>query len=202
MNLPCQAILFDLVGVLLFCREDYVPDAALDELDRMIGTVSDERLFRESACRTFSLSAAEFDRRLADIAGKYAPYQPLWELLPELHNRYKLGIINNGTYLTYPLFNARLDLEHRFDLFLSSGREGLCKPDVRIFDLACRRLGVSPEECLFMDDSRANVESARQLGMQGILWENASAGYRRFTEWLKKEKSSGIAMTIPGTSLL
>jgi epoxide hydrolase-like predicted phosphatase len=202
MNSPCRAILFDLVGVLLYCRAEHVPDPTVDAIDSIIGQVRDDQHFREEAITTYSLSEAEFDHVLVNIAGKYVPFQPLWELLPELRNHYKLGIINNGTYLTHPLFNSRLGLEELFDVFLSSGREGICKPDVRIFERACQRLGIPPEQCLFMDDSEANIAPARQMGMQVILWQEAFQGFRLFQEWLEVEKSSGIAMTFPGLFLL
>jgi HAD superfamily hydrolase (TIGR01509 family) len=202
MNSPCRAILFDLVGVLLFCRADHVPNPTVDAIDSIIGQVRDDQRFREEAITTYSLSGTEFEHVLVNIVEKYAPFQPLWELLPELRDHYKLGIINNGTYLTYPLFNFRLGIEDLFDLFLSSGREGICKPDMRIFELACQRLGIPPEQCLFMDDSEANIESARQIGMQAILWQEAFLGFRLFQDWLKVEKSSGIAMTFPGLFLL
>jgi epoxide hydrolase-like predicted phosphatase len=202
MKFPRRAILFDLVGVLLLRREGYVPDATVDAIDRLIGLVRDDQQFREEVIRTYSLSDAEFDHVLVSIVEKYAPFQHLWELLPELRKHCKLGIINNGTYFTYPLFNARLGLENLFDLFLSSGREGVSKPDVRIFELACQRLGVHPRQCLFMDDSEVNIESAKQMGMLVIPWQETTTGFQMFQDWLKMVKSSGIAMAFPPPFLL
>ena len=187
MKSPVRAILFDLVGVLLLRRPDFTSDAVVDAIDRSIGQVRDDRSFREATLAAYSLSDDEFDRCLASIAGKYAPFRPLWELLPDLKKYYRLGIINNGTYLTYPLFNARLGIDGTFDLFLSSAQEGICKPDARIFERACRRLDVLPEQCLFMDDAIVNIDSARRIGMQVILWQDASLGFQMFQEWLKRE---------------
>jgi FMN phosphatase YigB (HAD superfamily) len=34
--------------------------------------------------------------------------------------------------------------------------------------LTCGRLGLSPEECLFVDDLRCNVDAATELGMTTI----------------------------------
>jgi len=49
-----------------------------------------------------------------------------------------------------------------------SGDERLIKPDRAIFDLFLGRYGLDPAECIFIDDSRANVETARMLGMRTI----------------------------------
>ncbi len=49
-----------------------------------------------------------------------------------------------------------------------SGDERLIKPDRAIFDLFFTRYGVDPAECVFIDDSRANIETARSLGMRTI----------------------------------
>lgn len=47
---------------------------------------------------------------------------------------------------------------------VASGQEGLLKPDPEIFLLACRRFGLAPGELLFVDDSAANIATAKALG--------------------------------------
>jgi 2-haloacid dehalogenase len=60
----------------------------------------------------------------------------------------------------YPFLTA-------FDGIVISGQERLLKPDRRIYEILCARHGLSPMDCLFIDDSRPNIEAARALGMQG-----------------------------------
>jgi HAD superfamily hydrolase (TIGR01509 family) len=57
-----------------------------------------------------------------------------------------------------------------FDAEVFSSREGLTKPDPRIYRLCCERLGVEPELAVFVGDG-ANDElaGARRVGMQAIL---------------------------------
>jgi 2-haloacid dehalogenase len=55
-----------------------------------------------------------------------------------------------------------------FDGIVVSGREGLVKPDPRIFALFLTRFGFAAEEVLFIDDSERNVIAARAAGMQAI----------------------------------
>ncbi len=55
-----------------------------------------------------------------------------------------------------------------FDGIIVSGDEKLLKPDAPIYRLLLDRYGLEAEDCIFIDDSRANVEGARQVGMHAI----------------------------------
>ena len=59
-------------------------------------------------------------------------------------------------------------LQAHFDVVVESAKEGLRKPDPRIYRLACERLGVTPEEAVFLDDIGLNLKSAKALGMTTI----------------------------------
>jgi 2-haloacid dehalogenase len=75
------------------------------------------------------------------------------------------GITNFGAEFwagfrpTAPVFGVFRDI-------VVSGEERLAKPDPAIFALAQRRFGHAPAAMLFIDDSLANVESARACGWQ------------------------------------
>lgn len=55
-----------------------------------------------------------------------------------------------------------------FDLVVESSVEGIRKPDPRIYQITCERLGVVPENAVFLDDLGTNLKPARTLGMQTI----------------------------------
>jgi len=59
-----------------------------------------------------------------------------------------------------------------FDLVIYSAEVQLAKPDERIYWLVCQRLGVQPEEVVFVDDVVENIEGARKIGMQGVRFLN------------------------------
>jgi epoxide hydrolase-like predicted phosphatase len=62
------------------------------------------------------------------------------------------------------------------DVAIYSHEEGVRKPDPRIFALTCERLGVRPEEIVFLDDIEGNVAAATAYGIQAILYrDNAQA---------------------------
>ena len=90
-----------------------------------------------------------------------------------LRPRYKTGLISNA----WPdaRDSTRLYLNgDTFDLLVFSGEVGVQKPDPEIYRLALGRLGVTPQEAVFVDDMPANVEGARAIGMTAIQFLNTA----------------------------
>lgn len=73
-----------------------------------------------------------------------------------------------GTFAMSPAFA-------RFRHVVISGDVGLAKPDPRIFLLAAERAGLSPQELLFVDDSRRNTDAAAALGFDVHLFDDPAA---------------------------
>ena len=55
-----------------------------------------------------------------------------------------------------------------FDLVVESSKEGIRKPDPRIYLSTCDRIGVNPKNAVFLDDLGINLKPARALGMRTI----------------------------------
>ena len=55
-----------------------------------------------------------------------------------------------------------------FDLVVESSKEGIRKPDPKIYLTTCERVGVNPENAVFLDDLGINLKPARALGMRTI----------------------------------
>ena len=60
-----------------------------------------------------------------------------------------------------------------FDGVVISGEVGLHKPQPEIFRLGCERVGLPPEECVFVDDLKENCDGAEAIGMKAILHRGA-----------------------------
>ena len=58
----------------------------------------------------------------------------------------------------------------QFDLLVWSYQLRLVKPDAAIYRYALEKLGVRPEEALFIDDKQANVDAATRMGMKGVVF--------------------------------
>ena len=95
-----KAILFDFMGILLFRKGDYMSDPLVDEVDDIIGKVTNDNEFKKYTKEKYDLTDKQFEEVLNKVVNKYEKYQPLWDLLPSLKEKYKLAIVNNGTALT------------------------------------------------------------------------------------------------------
>ncbi len=60
-----------------------------------------------------------------------------------------------------------------FDEVVVSGAVGVAKPDAEVYSLTARRLGVPPQQCVFVDDLRNNVDGAVAVGMVGVHHRSA-----------------------------
>jgi putative hydrolase of the HAD superfamily len=80
-------------------------------------------------------------------------------------------------------------IQELFDAAVISGEVGMNKPEPEIFRLGAERIGVPPEECVFVDDLRENCEGAEAVGMTAILHRGAD---RTLPEL---ERLFGVALT-------
>lgn len=83
----------------------------------------------------------------------------------------RVGLLSNAYSDLRPIL-APYGLLGLFDDIVISSIVGIIKPEPAIYHLACSRLGVLPQQALFIDDSRANVKSARQAGLQALRYVN------------------------------
>lgn len=112
-------------------------------------------------------------RRVYDEFGKHDRWKLYADVAPAMArlgaNGLKLGLISNWDSRLEGLFEG-LGLLPMLGTIVSSAQVGLRKPDPRIFELACDRLGVLPEECAHVGDHHyADVLGARSVGMTPVL---------------------------------
>jgi putative hydrolase of the HAD superfamily len=84
--------------------------------------------------------------------------------------KYKIGMLSNINRDWMDLSLPFFEKERLFDAMVLSGDVSLIKPDPAIFKLMANKLGVVPGECVMIDDVLANVDGAKQAGMQGIVY--------------------------------
>src|SRR5262245_7075739 len=99
-----------------------------------------------------------------------APITRSLELVRLLRSRYKLSILSNADLSLRRRLEHEIGIHHLFDDIICSAEVGMAKPDAAVFELACRRLGLPPAECLFVDDHDPNVQAARDVGMAAVLF--------------------------------
>lgn len=76
--------------------------------------------------------------------------------------------ITNFSAPKFALSQTRYPFLAGFDGIIVSGDEKMLKPEPEIYNLLLARYGLSAGDCIFIDDSKANVEGARAVGMHAI----------------------------------
>ena len=96
--------------------------------------------------------------------------EPNLDLVRDLRGSHKLAILSNADISLRERLEADMGIHHLFDDIVCSAEVGMAKPEPEIFALSAERLGLEPRECVFVDDLDTNVEAARQVGMQAVLF--------------------------------
>src|SRR6185312_10632988 len=79
-------------------------------------------------------------------------------------------------------------LDELFDVAVISGEVGMRKPEERIFTLAADQLGLSPGECVFVDDVEGNITAAKALGFAVVHHQDPITTRAQLSELLEPSK--------------
>lgn len=182
-----KAVIFDLGGVIVNIKP------FVDEVLTVFQPVNKDEFWEEVNIEAVSLckgeiSLLQFWRNVAQKRGKNIPdsvLKELWaidsesppclnegipEIITSLKRKHKLAIVSNT------MREHKIDKKGIFELFdviILSHEVGLTKDDKAVFLLVADKLGVTPQECVFIDDIHQFVEVAHSVGMKGIFFENA-----------------------------
>lgn len=94
----------------------------------------------------------------------------------------KLAVLSNELDLFYGAsFRERLPLLQLFDVIIDATYTGILKPDRRAYEMCTDALGISPADCVFVDDQSRNVLGAMRLGWQTVQFDvtSPSDSYQR-----------------------
>ncbi len=89
-------------------------------------------------------------------------------------NGIKLYVFTSGTMQDDPAFRKILDKIFT-DIFTIESIGGLKKTDVEAYKKIVEILRVKPDEVLFIDDDGKNIEAAKEVGLQVILYEDINS---------------------------
>ena len=93
----------------------------------------------------------------------------------------KVGILSNGVPEIVERIRAERDLPALFDAVVISYEELLAKPEPEIYRVVLDRLGVPAFDALFVDDRAENIDTARELGLQTLLFTGDVQALRAIT---------------------
>lgn len=174
-----RAIIFDCFGVL--CSDGWLPFR-----DKHFG--SDLELLEQSRDLNRSVDAGitkydDFIKKVAEMAGvdeteakkdieSNIPDNALFTYISEkLKDEYKIGMLSNAAknWLGDIFLNEQIEL---FDAIALSFETGVIKPNVGAYQIIATKLGILPNECIFIDDQPKYCEGASNAGMVAIQYKN------------------------------
>ena len=190
-NMTIRAVVFDIGGVLEITPETgwvekweaalHLKPGELDERlmevwkDGSIGTISEEEV--EKRIQTnLELDQAQVEALMSDLWEEYLGElnAPLAAYFSSLRPRYQTALLSNSFVGARRREQDRYHFAEMADLIVYSHEEGIAKPDRRIYELTCERLGVQPAEMIFLDDHERPVAAAGKLGINAILFQDTA----------------------------
>ncbi len=166
-----------LYDVFEYYGSDYRPDlSAEDKLS--FWTEFTRRLFERTRVR--GRGSTDFRRHapaIRDIMGpeSFVLFDDVLDTLRALRRAaVRVGVVSDWQKGLLH-FCAELGIADLFDAVVASSEVGFQKPDPRLFAVAQRKLGVSPDEILHVGDTAADIEGAGAAGFSALLIDRSGA---------------------------
>jgi len=119
----------------------------------------------------FDAGGVYFDGSM--LTPHFEPREGFNELIAELKARgHKVVMFTNQNKTISDMIAERYGLNDVFDAIFSSGEIKIAKPATEAFEAVLGKLGIKPENFVFVDDAKANVEGAKQIGARGVVFES------------------------------
>jgi HAD superfamily hydrolase (TIGR01509 family) len=192
MNDRIKAVVFDIGGVLRLSGGEGMN--VLEHIADMIGVPSDE--FKKAYWERNALSNVEnmpwedmitkvvkvfdpaFDteQRVRKFVREYEASRTtnknLVDLFPQFHTLgLKIGILSNATTQLRKWLEDE-GIAPLVDVIIISGEIGYQKPHKEAFDILFKRLGLTPGQVIFVDDSVKSLEKSDEIGYIPVLFKN------------------------------
>lgn len=147
----------------------YWADRVAYDEGKLTGVAFWQRFLRKAGLPPDQAMAEELNRLDCRFWTVYDPAMVAWQLALKQHGLLT-AILSNIGDSTLASIEREFDWIRRFDVRVWSYQLRIVKPDPAIYRYTLAQLGTRPEETLFLDDKQENIEAARALGIQAILF--------------------------------
>ena len=175
--------LFDDEKTYLTVRDAIFGSDFWNELDRGV-------LSRSEMLEGFGKRAPGYEKEIEkafDMVGRALSGRPYTiPLIGELHSR-GLKVLYLSNYSRH-VMAANPDVPEftkHMDGGIFSCEVKLIKPDPLIYKAICDKYGLTPGECVFIDDNEANIKAADTFGMKTVHFKNYDQAYKELNDILK-----------------
>ena len=191
-----RAIIWDMEGVILLNAQNSIPVCIAKRLD-----ISVERLLQTAYDKEYSdqidlgdhTQEEGWEHMLDNLGLPYSKKTELekffredfyidQELVADIRayrRRFKTALLSNYSDSLRPMLSGPWRMDGAFDEIVISSEVRMIKPDPAIFHYTLDKLGIDPQEAIFIDDRAVNVESAQALGMQAIQYNGRADMHRQ-----------------------
>lgn len=140
-----------------------------------LGLHADEYWHRVARDLGVGGSLAIADLIAIDVDSWMSYREEMWQLAADVRAAgLRTAVLSNGIREVVARLDAERPLPAHFDVVVISYEVGCAKPEPRIFEITLDRLGVPPEQALFVDDRAENIEGARRLGIDTFHFTGAN----------------------------
>ena len=177
-----QAVLFDMDGTLLDTAPDFVAVCQAMRTARDLPPVDEQRIrdvvsggARAMVCATFDIEigTAGFEALRLEFLERYRehcavlskPFDGMPELLADIEaSRLVWGVATNKPVIFAEPIMQQLALAERSAVLVCPDHVPRSKPAPDMLLLACEKIGVAPQDTLFVGDDARDIEAGRAAG--------------------------------------
>ena len=180
-------LVFDLGNVLVeFMPKKYLTELGISEVNELY-----EIIFKDPRWNEFDRGTIKIEEYVTLLKNENPQYASYFDVIFGENWTYKLFKVKDNTvsflkqasksYNIYILSNISeyvLNYIKTLDFFryVNSGTYSYlvksCKPEDAIYNTFIKENNLIPQECLFLDDIPANIEAAKKVGMNGIVFHD------------------------------
>ncbi|QJD82640.1 HAD family hydrolase [Cohnella herbarum] len=194
-----KAFIFDMDGVIIdsepihfevdiLTMRHYRTEISKEQLERFVGMTNPEMWTILIEEYKLSQSVAEIiDYQLSTKIkilkeSPIAPIDGIVDLLRELKQlNVPIGLASSSPRLFIAEVLSKFQIEHYFSSIVSGEEVENGKPAPDVFLEAAKLLGVSPSDCVVIEDSRNGIRAAKAAGMKCIGYVNENSGNQDLT---------------------
>ncbi|MCH5325332.1 MAG: HAD-IA family hydrolase [Eubacterium sp.] len=183
-------LIFDMYGVILEeSKGNFIPYTlshfANTEHERLIRQIIKEQLFTKAS--NGELTSDEFlsllgyenpQYHMKDYIENYLTLDGNFIVFAETYcEKYDFVLLSNDVSEWSSYITEYYKLNKFFKQKIVSGDVKCRKPEKRIYEMTLEKIKRSPAECVFIDNSVKNLESAGEMGMQTVLFNRDNENY-------------------------
>lgn len=180
-----KATIFDVGGVLhksaatpesvrreLELTDDVVTRIWAEQMPLLNSGKIDEKEFWHQLHSEYGIREVGLDENLLgrDFARHVAPNDAVLAVARKLKQRGVVVAVLSNTIEPHARVLREFGLYDHFDKVFLSHEIGMVKPTMEIYRYVLKELGMKPDETIFVDDLKENIQAAEALGMHGIVY--------------------------------